>query len=66
MGHTNMANFETELTALLNKFTMENDSNTPDFILAKFITGCLDTFNEAVNCRTEWLDTPNANPTSTR
>ena len=29
-----MSDFETELTQLLNRYSIENRSNTPDFILA--------------------------------
>lgn len=33
--------FERELAALLNKYSKENESDTPDFILAKFLNNCL-------------------------
>lgn len=36
--------FLRELTALINKHSMENQSNTPDFVLAKYLVGCLDNF----------------------
>jgi len=39
--------FLTELTNLINKFSAENDSNTPDYILAKYMKSCLEAFNEA-------------------
>ncbi len=31
-----------------------NGSNTPDFLLASYLTGCLHTFNSIVNAREEW------------
>jgi hypothetical protein len=46
--------FDSELAALLNKYSMENGSNTPDFILASYIQGCLDAFNKTVDWREEW------------
>lgn len=46
--------FELELTSLLNKHSMENNSNTPDFILAKYMLNCLKAFSEAVCRREEW------------
>ena len=33
--------FERELESLINRFSKENDSNTPDFILAQYLLGCL-------------------------
>jgi len=47
-------NFETELTGLINHYSIENASNTPDFILAQFISGCLESFNGAVQQREKW------------
>lgn len=53
-GATNSAEtkaFEVELAALLNRHSMENGSNTPDFILAGFLRDCLRAFDEAVPWR---------------
>jgi hypothetical protein len=33
---------------------MENGSDTPDFILAEYLTGCLDTWNKSVKHREKW------------
>jgi hypothetical protein len=46
--------FEQELTNLLNRFSQENTSNTPDFVLATFLLGCLETWNRAVADREAW------------
>lgn len=46
--------FEKELEKLINKYSQENKSGTPDFILAVFISRCLDVFNGAVNEREKW------------
>jgi len=46
--------FEIELQALINKHSMENGSDTPDFILAHFLVECLIVFDAAVGVRTEW------------
>ena len=40
---------------------MENGSNTPDFILAKYLVMCLNAFDTAVNHRNAWY-TPNSKP----
>ena len=47
--------FETELKSLLNKYSKENDSNTPDFLLAFFLEGCLDTYNKTLKERDKWF-----------
>lgn len=42
------------LRRLLNSHSAENDSNTPDFILAAYMMECLRLFNVAVCARNEW------------
>lgn len=43
-----MRPFHDELRALINGYSKENESNTPDFILARYIERCLDQFNLSV------------------
>ena len=43
-----------ELRGLLNKHSMENDSNTPDFILAQYLIDCLVAYNRALRRRSKW------------
>lgn len=43
-----------ELTTTLNKASAENESNTPDFILAQFLLSCLAAFNTATQQRENW------------
>lgn len=43
--------FRAELEHLLNACSMENGSNTPDFILAGFLTECLRAFDGATAAR---------------
>ena len=49
-----MKRLEERLSAVLNAYSCENESNTPDFILAKYVLGCLDAFNVAVTQRSNW------------
>jgi hypothetical protein len=51
---TRETEFNRELTALLNKYSKENESDTPDFILASYLIGCLETFNHIQNAREKW------------
>lgn len=50
--------FERDLAALINRYSMENDSNTPDFILAQYMADCLEAFNRAHVARREWYAKP--------
>ena len=50
----NRRNFNDELTCLLNKYSKENGSNTPDFILADYLTKCLETWNHIIAEREDW------------
>lgn len=46
--------FAQRLERLLNAHSRENASNTPDFILAQYLLGCLAVWNETVNQRERW------------
>lgn len=47
-------NFQDELRALINRFSQENGSNTPDYILATYLIACLAAFDAAVEQREGW------------
>lgn len=49
-----MADFRQELAALINKHSKENGSNTPDFLLAKYLHRCLDLYDETTQQRDAW------------
>ena len=46
--------FEKELTKLINSHSKENESNTPDYILACYLEYCLLAFNTATKQRDKW------------
>jgi len=46
--------FEKELCKLINKYSQERNSNTPDFILAKYLFGCLGVYNSSIEDRDKW------------
>lgn len=50
--------FRRDLKGLLNSYSMENGSNTPDGILADYLLACLDAFDKAVNTRHKWFGHP--------
>jgi len=46
--------FRKELEDLINKHSIENETNTPDYILSEYLMNCLQAFNNAVNERIDW------------
>lgn len=46
--------FESELENLLNRHSIDGDSSTPDFILARFLCDTLKTWTKAANSRENW------------
>lgn len=46
--------FRQQLESLLNRYSQENGSDTPDFILAGYLTDALDAFDKAVRERERW------------
>lgn len=46
--------FRKELTSLLNRYSKENGSDTPDFILTNYLIECLRVFNYTQNEREKW------------
>ena len=53
-----MNTFRRELATLLNKHSKENDSNTPDYILADYLIGCLKTFDRTIELRNAHFTLP--------
>lgn len=53
--------FAKELEALINKHCQENESDTPDFILAGFLRDCLSAWNRATKERERWYSRPCGN-----
>lgn len=43
--------FKKELADIINRYSKENASNTPDFILANYVHTCLTAYEIAVNQR---------------
>lgn len=49
-----MSEFKKELTELLNRHCKENESDTPDFLLADYLVDCLAVFDLTTKRRTDW------------
>jgi hypothetical protein len=52
------SSFRKELEHLINCYSRENGSDTPDFILADYLCGCLEAFDRATNRRDRWYGDP--------
>lgn len=50
--------FRKALSDLINSNSMENGSDTPDFILAQFLDDSLQAFDRAVKARNKWYKPP--------
>ena len=53
-GGGDAPDFISEIRDIINKHSMENGSNTPDFILAQYLTNCLRAWNAATTAREKW------------
>lgn len=49
-----MKTFRQDLEEVINKHSMENGSNTPDFMLAEYLTDCLRAFDKVMKRRDLW------------
>lgn len=50
----NKDQFILELEQLVNRYSVENGSNTPDFIIADYLYRCLLALDVTINNRTGW------------
>lgn len=55
-GHSKNDDFRKALENLINCHSMENGSDTPDFMLAEYLSDCLRAFDKAVSARERWYD----------
>ena len=46
-----MMTFKKELAELINKHSVDSDSNTPDWVLAEYFISCLISYELAVGAR---------------
>lgn len=49
-----MSNFRRDIETAINRNSAENGSDTPDYILARYLEACLAAFDLAVRDRDEW------------
>jgi hypothetical protein len=50
----NIPNFREQLEDIINCNSMESGSDTPDFILADYLIGCLAAYDRALEARERW------------
>lgn len=51
-----MSGFQNEIQTLINKYSKENDNDTPDFILAEYLQSSLDNYSKTVKARDKWFN----------
>ena len=47
--------FSRELEQLINRYSIENGSDTPDFILCKYLIDCLHAYEQATTLKNKWF-----------
>ena len=53
-GKVHQDDLEHAVASALNRYSAENPSNTPDWILAQYLLGCLAAWNMGVQQRETW------------
>lgn len=53
-GSSMLSQFESDLIDILNRHSKESASNTPDYILAHYLHGCLRLFDSTLAAREKW------------
>ncbi len=48
--------FIKEIECCINRYSSESGSDTPDFILATYLTDTLEVFNKCIRARTSWYN----------
>lgn len=43
-----------EIAKIINSFSVENESDTPDFLLSRYLVRCLENYAEIVKGRDKW------------
>ena len=51
--------FKRRITTLINEMSLENESDTPDFILASYLVTAFENFNLVTKARTAWYGASN-------
>lgn len=54
-GEFGMTSFEEELRCLINRKSIDSQSNTPDYILANYLLNCLYNYTQTVQSRDKWF-----------
>jgi hypothetical protein len=54
MDKNKKSEFRKSIEILINCKSLENGSDTPDYILAEYLVDCLIAFDKAVNKREKW------------
>ncbi len=52
----NIGAFKKELEHLINRYSMENRSDTPDYMLAEYLVDCLKNYSRIVKQRDKWFN----------
>jgi hypothetical protein len=51
---SNKEKFKKDLEKLINNYSLENENDTPDFIIADYLIECLDNYSNIIKARDKW------------
>ncbi len=54
-GDSQKPTFEQAIAAVINSYSKENESDTPDYILAQYVSNCLEAYKKAIMLRDSWF-----------
>ena len=49
-----MSSFQKDLEHLINRYSLEDGSNTPDFLPAEYMSQCLTVYETTITARDNW------------
>lgn len=58
MAEEQETNFREDLAGVINRYSRENGSDTPDFILGNYLAACLAAWDAGVVAREKWYGRP--------
>ncbi len=54
-GDSQKPTFEQAIAEVINRYSKENENDTPDYILAQYVSDCLQAYKKAINLRDSWF-----------
>lgn len=53
--YNNLEAFRLELEILISRFSLENEGNIPDYMIADYLVSCFETLSKTVKAQNNWF-----------